>query len=178
METCKRGHISPSRNKAGACIPCVEAYQPQYRQEYKPRKHVMERKRREKHRKRAVKYLGGRCLDCSINDYRVLVFDHLRDKEANVARFLGKRWERIVKELEKCELVCANCHLIRTNERIPKSIDTFVGRLEKKTHCFHGHPWTEENIYTDNRGLHSCLECRRIRGREYQRKCRTLKHLS
>lgn len=83
---------------------------------------------------------------------------------------------RIQNELSKCELVCANCHLIRTNNRIIKAKDTFVGRREKKTHCPQWHEWVKENIYTDNLGRNSCLECRRIRGRINSKKRRENKN--
>ena len=171
MAECKNGHPDPERNKAGACKECVDLYQPLYREEYKPRKHVLERERRERQRARAIEFLGGKCLDCGIADKRVLVFDHVRgEKVTNVARLLGSAWERIETELNKCDLVCANCHLVRTNERISKAKDTFVGRLERKTHCPQGHSWVENNIYTDKQGVRSCLACRRIRGRKYVRR--------
>lgn len=171
MGNCKNGHVDPERNSAGACRECLVPYHRQYRKEYKSRRQAKDREKRERRRLRAMELLGGECLDCGNPDERVLVFDHVRGKKvANIARLLNKAWERIEAELRKCDLVCANCHLIRTNERIPKPPDTFVGRLERKTHCPQGHPWIKENIYTDKRGINSCLECRRIRGRSYARK--------
>jgi hypothetical protein len=45
-------------------------------------------------------------------------FDHVSgDKVDDVCRLMfdtGK-WERILTEIAKCELVCANCHRIRTH---------------------------------------------------------------
>lgn len=128
MGLCKQGH-GVLVNGYGVCPECAKPYQKRYRKEsgYKSRKHVLERRRREAQRKQAIDFLGGQCKDCGIGDPRVLVFDHItEDKESNVAGLLGKAWERIVLELNKCELVCANCHLIRTNERIPKAQDTFI----------------------------------------------------
>ena len=58
------------------------------------------------------------CADCGVTDYRVLDFDHLRDKEFQIstkARIWS--WERLQPEIEKCEVVCSNCHRIRTFER-------------------------------------------------------------
>ncbi len=59
------------------------------------------------------------CVDCGNTDIRVLEFDHLRDKERNISKMLatGCGWDRISAEIEKCEVVCANCHRIRTGER-------------------------------------------------------------
>jgi hypothetical protein len=47
-----------------------------------------------------------------------------KDKTCNVPRLFGKHWSRVEAELNKCELVCANCH-IRTESRIGKPVDTF-----------------------------------------------------
>lgn len=129
---CGRGHDAP-KNLIGACTVCQREYQKEYRKEYAPRKKVQDKRRRQEHRLRAIEYLGGRCVDCGNNDNRVFVFDHVRgEKTCNVPTLFAKRWERVLTELEKCELVCANCHLIRTVERIPEPVDTFVGRRERK----------------------------------------------
>jgi hypothetical protein len=58
------------------------------------------------------------CTDCGISDPRVLEFDHIRDKERNIADMVkGHSWSTIEKEIAKCEIVCANCHRIRTQVR-------------------------------------------------------------
>jgi hypothetical protein len=56
------------------------------------------------------------CADCGNNDYRVLEFHHLNDKKFNVSAGISARRsvEIIKKEIEKCEVLCANCHRIRT----------------------------------------------------------------
>jgi hypothetical protein len=50
----------------------------------------------------------------------MLDFDHLRDKKYNVSRMIhdGFSWKAIQKEIEKCEVVCANCHRLRTHNRL------------------------------------------------------------
>ncbi len=60
------------------------------------------------------------CVDCGQADVRVLEFDHVRgNKSASITRLLGRAvsWETIETEIAKCEVRCANCHRIRTNER-------------------------------------------------------------
>jgi hypothetical protein len=48
----------------------------------------------------------------------VLEFDHLRDKLFSVGQDLSRRsWSSILAEIEKCEVVCANCHRRRTARR-------------------------------------------------------------
>lgn len=60
------------------------------------------------------------CMDCKIiYPPYVMDFDH-RDgtkKEFNLSfgRFTGLR--RVTKEMAKCDIVCANCHRIRTHNR-------------------------------------------------------------
>jgi transcription elongation factor Elf1 len=60
------------------------------------------------------------CLDCGESNPIVLDFDHLKDKKYNVSRMIhdGFSWAAIKKEIAKCEVVCANCHRIRTHNRL------------------------------------------------------------
>ena len=54
---------------------------------------------------------GGRFPSCAMD------FDH-RDpsqKLAGVGMMMGYKIETIQKEIDKCDLVCANCHRIRTH---------------------------------------------------------------
>lgn len=71
-------------------------------------------KRRKKIRLQAVAYLGGKCMKCGYNKYiEVLEFHHgdPTQKDFNVSRKGHCRsWERVCKEIEKCDLLCANCH--------------------------------------------------------------------
>ncbi len=61
------------------------------------------------------------CKDCKETDILVLEFDHLRDKTHHVSTLLGGAhpWTTIEKEIEKCEVVCGNCHKRRTAKRNP-----------------------------------------------------------
>lgn len=59
-------------------------------------------------------------VDCGESDPRVVEFDHLRDKRRSIAELLrGWRWETLLDEISKCEVVCANCHRRRTFARRP-----------------------------------------------------------
>ncbi|MBO0778932.1 MAG: hypothetical protein J2P37_08925 [Ktedonobacteraceae bacterium] len=60
------------------------------------------------------------CVDCGYTDIRVLEFDHVHgDKTDEISHMLsqGCGWARISSEIAKCEVRCANCHRIKTNER-------------------------------------------------------------
>jgi hypothetical protein len=55
------------------------------------------------------------CVDCGESDPLVLEFDHVADKNFSIARGLRSRsWEAVLKEMAKCDVVCANCHRRRT----------------------------------------------------------------
>ncbi len=61
------------------------------------------------------------CVDCGETNWLVLQFDHLPGFEkfkavANMSQG-GYSVTRIQLEIDKCEVVCANCHTIRTHER-------------------------------------------------------------
>ncbi len=54
------------------------------------------------------------CLICGFKDYRALCFHH-RDpkiKEFEVSVYMGAALEKIKKEIEKCDVLCNNCHMI------------------------------------------------------------------
>lgn len=60
------------------------------------------------------------CVDCGITDIRVLEFDHVRGKKLGAVS-VGVRdsWntEKLLDEIKKCEIRCANCHKIMTDTR-------------------------------------------------------------
>lgn len=60
------------------------------------------------------------CIDCRKNDIRFLEFDHIRGvkiKEIPGMARTGYSIQRIQAEIAKCEVVCANCHRLRTSRR-------------------------------------------------------------
>jgi hypothetical protein len=60
------------------------------------------------------------CMDCKISyPYYMMDFDHVRgQKHANVAELINTlSKKRIDEEIAKCEVVCSNCHRIRTHMR-------------------------------------------------------------
>jgi hypothetical protein len=61
------------------------------------------------------------CMDCkTFYPYYIMHFDHLEpsEKVSKVSTIIhSSSLDKIIKEIEKCELVCANCHSIRTWKR-------------------------------------------------------------
>jgi hypothetical protein len=73
------------------------------------------------------------CLDCGERDPVVLEFDHLRDKEFDIGQQLTTRtWPAILAEIEKCEVVCANCHRRRTARRRANTRVTLIQALAER----------------------------------------------
>lgn len=78
------------------------------------------RKRKIEVRNYIISYLKEHpCVDCNNTDIRVLEFDHFKDKIHGISYMLsgGYSLKRVVKEIEKCEVRCANCHRIKTAEQ-------------------------------------------------------------
>lgn len=65
-------------------------------------------------------YLRGKaCVDCGNTNVVVFEFDHVRgEKRADISKLLKLRsWAPVAREMAKCDIVCANCHRIRTARR-------------------------------------------------------------
>lgn len=71
-------------------------------------------KRRKKLKEMAIEYKGGSCINCGYNHcHSALDFHHIdaKGKEFGVSLDgLTRSWTRIKTELDKCVLLCANCH--------------------------------------------------------------------
>lgn len=108
-------------NKKGAilqskCRECSKAYAKEHYQKNKGTYYTNRNKRREVEFKewwRSYKSTLS-CNRCSESHVACLHFHHLdpNNKEANLSVVARGHWgkERILKEVEKCEVLCANCH--------------------------------------------------------------------
>jgi hypothetical protein len=72
-------------------------------------------RRRKRLRDMAREYKGGKCALC---DYRrcqrALSFHHIDPKKKDFglsSRGLTRSWDKIKEEIDKCVLLCANCHM-------------------------------------------------------------------
>lgn len=61
-------------------------------------------------RENLIKMMGGKCVKC--DSIENLQFHHKNqyEKEFNINHILSYKQSFIVKELEKCELLCEKCH--------------------------------------------------------------------
>jgi len=126
---CKKCYNAARRNK--------RATDPEYREKererdctHKKNRYATDPKFREKRleydrarvaipRRYVYDYLKSNpCVDCGETDPVVLEFDHKNpeDKTANISNMVykGHKIETIQKEIDKCEVRCANCHRRRT----------------------------------------------------------------
>ena len=79
------------------------------------------RKRAAKWRLAQIHKLAQGCADCGYNtNAYALQFDHVMgDKKDTVSNLIRSdyAWSTIKAEILKCEVVCANCHAVRTKAR-------------------------------------------------------------
>lgn len=70
---------------------------------------------RDNRRKYAIDYLGGRCNVCKKQSDKY-EFDHIRPETVSfrIAVGLAFNINRLKSELDKCQLLCVDCHLVKT----------------------------------------------------------------
>lgn len=75
-------------------------------------------------KKKIIELMGGMCKHCELkyNGKNSCIFqvDHIDPMEKcfiiNTRTLITYAWTKILKEINKCELLCANCHFIHHNE--------------------------------------------------------------
>ena len=66
-------------------------------------------------KKEAIEYKGGCCNRCGYDKhYAAMQFHHIdpTTKDVGWNKLRLRSWDKITLELDKCELLCANCHAI------------------------------------------------------------------
>jgi len=90
---------TPTPTPMSYCINCVKTQVSQRQKEFK---------------KQCVNYKGGKCEICDYNrNIAALEFHHLNpdEKDFEISRQFKQGFNQVViDELNKCKLVCANCH--------------------------------------------------------------------
>lgn len=85
-------------------------------------KEYVKTKQREDKRQRkikAIEYLGGVCNNCGLSWHPAVFEFHHKDpetKDRDPSKMLQLSWARVVAELDKCVLLCANCHRLEHNK--------------------------------------------------------------
>lgn len=137
MKTCTQcGQTKPiegfsirSKVKGTYHAACKECYKVITRRHY--RANSADYKRRSKARRLSYRaeirrkvfayFAEHPCVDCGISNPIVLDFDHRTgtNKMDTIAELVNRQfpWEKILEEIAKCDVRCANCHRIRTADQ-------------------------------------------------------------
>jgi hypothetical protein len=69
------------------------------------------------------------CMDCGIKYHpAVMEFDHRHNKSFHLSKPGRRSIATINEELSKCDLVCANCHRMRTVRRMAQASSMTVSK--------------------------------------------------
>ena len=72
-----------------------------------------QRERWKDRKRKAVEIMGGECCKCGYKkNLAALHFHHVDPSKKDVSwvKLRSRSWDKVLKELKKCILVCANCH--------------------------------------------------------------------
>lgn len=103
----------------GDCKTCRKAYDKQFyrTRTNKPKKIAKQKEWAKSVKEEIWKIKSAPCMDCKLSFHPVCMdFDHLSNKFMEIAEMIKRKFslQRILEEVKKCELVCSNCHRLRT----------------------------------------------------------------
>jgi hypothetical protein len=119
MRVCRvcNEEYEPFGQRAVICRPCKRIYDRQFHANRSPdkieRKIKLQQERMSRNRKQVWEYLLEHpCEICCESDPVVLEFDHLdrSTKVKAVSEMMCLTWAKIKQEIDKCRVLCANCH--------------------------------------------------------------------
>lgn len=97
------------------CVVCYQRWETQYKYGVRREKTLFAKRiRMSIAKKRCVDYKGGKCELCGYDkSLRALTFHHKNrtDKRYEITTIKDHNWEKVQQELDKCILVCFNCHM-------------------------------------------------------------------
>jgi len=112
-------HTHATRGLQSTCRVCRSEYNRVHYQKNKSKYKSSASKHKKKKREFIRGFKKKPCADCGIEyPYYVMQFDHLGDKDFMIgSQGWSRSYEDIQGEINKCDVVCANCHAQRTHER-------------------------------------------------------------
>jgi hypothetical protein len=88
---------------------------------------------------RAIAYLGGKCRGCGYDRCpAALDFHHTSPHEKDFSISQQMSWEKLRPELDKCLLLCANCHRETHVGLHPRFLDDGLDAYESLSGSFGG----------------------------------------
>lgn len=125
VKLCKKCKANPSLSGKSYCSACSKAYHADYFQKHSSEKSasasslkrdILKWYKGLKHNKNCMACMQGPFDECQLD------YDHIPSrgvKFMDISRMvrLGYSREKIQLEIEKCQLICSNCHRLRTRNR-------------------------------------------------------------
>lgn len=108
-KTCSLGVV-------GTCKPCSNERVNQWYKDNRSRRQKVTNTKNRAKKDQAVALFGGACHDCNVvYPSYVFQFHHLdpSQKDVNPSHAMAHGEEKMWRELSKCVMLCANCHIIR-----------------------------------------------------------------
>lgn len=114
-----KDQFSVNNTRKGGLSHECKACHKKYRKDYYINNHAKELERITKRKQKLKEWLKQyksevKCNRCPENHIAVIDFHHMdvRKKELNISLVVRRGWsvKRIMKEIEKCEVLCSNCH--------------------------------------------------------------------
>ena len=96
------------------CTDCFRVYSAQKQRNRNQSRHLHRKQKIVERKKKAIEYLGGACSICGYKkSLAALTFHHNNrdEKERGISSMLDWSWEKLKEELDKCDLLCFNCHM-------------------------------------------------------------------
>ena len=90
--------LSSGKRIVWKCLECSSDYSYEYKK---------------RNKQKAILYKGGRCQRCDYDKCSAALHFHHVDsstKSFNISQGIAKKWDVIKQELDKCILLCMNCH--------------------------------------------------------------------
>jgi len=96
------------------------------------------------------------CVDCGETRPYALQFDHIDDttKKASVGAMYASGLQSVIAEVEKCEVVCSNCHRRRTAESRGWYLGIYSSNPSHRKRIERNRAYREEYLST-----HPCIDC-------------------
>ena len=111
---------SCSLGVTGTCRDCNRVRINQWYKDNRNHRQELTNRHNQEKKRLAVKHFGGKCHDCGgIFPQCVYAFHHLDPslKDYNPSKAMTGKLDKMWKELDKCIMLCANCHMIRHHVR-------------------------------------------------------------
>ena len=118
IRECNRKYRELNKEKSAEYYQLNKEKRVEYNKKYKElnREKIREQRRgyRDEKKSYCIEYLGGKCVKCGTTHN--LQFDHIKreEKKYNITEKLTIKFDNLKEELDKCQLLCAPCHLEKT----------------------------------------------------------------